>query len=85
MVSFWKTQCGNVIIAAFYFVLSLVNLFLENDFACLFSLISAFAWLLTAVSCHNHDCIKKLEERVEALENRAITDIDKVQDITTLK
>lgn len=37
-------------------------------------------WLLTSITSHNSDCIQKLDQRITALEYRAVTDIDKVSD-----
>lgn len=37
-------------------------------------------WMIVSFTSHNFDCIRELNNRVEALENRAITDIDKVSD-----
>lgn len=37
-------------------------------------------WLLTSITSHNSDCIQKLDQRIIALEHRAVTDIDKVSD-----
>ena len=37
-------------------------------------------WLVMSIVDHNSDCIKKLNQRIEALEAWAITDIDETPD-----
>jgi hypothetical protein len=37
-------------------------------------------WCIMSIVDHNSECIKKLNERIQLLESRAVTDIDKVSD-----
>lgn len=43
-------------------------------------LLASCFWCIMSLVDHNSDCIKKLNERIELLEHRAVTEIDKVSD-----
>lgn len=58
---------------------------MSEVFRCGSWLLASCFWLIMSMVDHNEDCIRKLnskvhtlEEKVQALENRAITDIDEV-------
>lgn len=56
--------------------------YLDQAMGALFSaglwFISSLIWFIMAMVEHNSDCIKALDKRTTQLENRAVTDIDKV-------
>jgi hypothetical protein len=95
MVSYWKTQWWRIVMALMCLVPCIVIVCtstatsdsvegLTELMSELFSFYSWFfascIWLVMSIVDHNSDCIKKLNDRIEELEARAITDIDKVSD-----
>lgn len=95
MVSYWKTQWWRIVMALMCLVPCIVIVCTSTATADsvegltelmseLFSFYSWFfascIWLVMSIVDHNSDCIAKLNKRIEALEARAITDIDKVSD-----
>lgn len=78
MISFWKTQWCSMLIGFIHVCLAIYNLITGND-------IMVLAWSFSAFIFFNMACvdfygarIRALEKKVEALENEAITDIDKI-------
>jgi hypothetical protein len=95
MVSYIKTQWWRLVIALLCLVPCIVVACtstatsdsvegLTELISDLFSFYSWFfasnIWLIMSIVDHNSDCIKKLNKRIEALEARAITDIDETPD-----
>lgn len=95
MVSYWKTQWWRIVMALMCLVPCIVIVGTSTATADsvegltelmseLFSFYSWFfascIWLVMSIIDHNSDCIKELNKRIEMLENRTVTDIDKVSD-----
>ena len=95
MVSYFKTQWWRLVMAAMCLVPCIVIVCtstatsdsveglteLMSDLFIFYSwFFASCIWLVMSIVDHNSDCIKKLNERIELLEHRAITDIDKVSD-----
>jgi hypothetical protein len=93
MVSYFKTQWWRLVMAVLCLVPCIVIVCtstatsdsvegLAELMSDLFSFYSWFfascIWLVMSIVDYNSDCIKKLNERIEALEARAITDIDEI-------
>ncbi len=91
MISFWKTQWWNLVVAAIMLVAAFVNLFqvvftdpaasATNGIVYHVIMVVIFftcmtIWLLTAVINYNALKVEQLEKRIDILENRAITDIE---------
>ena len=90
-ISFWKTQWLDIIVAAVMLVAAFVNLFqvaladpvasATNEMVSHAILAAIFftcmtIWLLSALINYNALKVEQLEKRIEALETRAITDIE---------
>lgn len=95
MVSYFKTQWWRLVMAVMCLVPCIVIVCtstatsdsvegLTELMSDLFSFYSWFfascIWLVMSIVDHNSDCIKKLNDRIEELEARAITDIDETPD-----
>jgi hypothetical protein len=80
MISYWKNWW-------FHFVVGIINFFVcfhfiatDQDILGVAWLVSGLYWIGSSVVMNNRDNIKKLHERITTLENRAVTDIDKVSE-----
>ncbi len=95
MVSYIKTQWWRLVMALMCLIPCIVIVCtstatsdsvegLTELMSDLFSFYSWFfascIWLVMSMVDHNSDCIKKLNQRIEELEARAITDIDDTPD-----
>ncbi len=80
MISFWKTQWCSMLIGFIHVGLAIYNLVTGNDVMVLAWSFSAFIFFSMAYFGFYGARIKALEKKVEALENRSITDIDKISD-----
>ena len=95
MVSYIKTQWWRILIALFCWIPIIVTCCTSTAttetveglatitgevFSCFGWFLASICWLLTSLTSHNLDCIQKLNQRITALEYRAVTDIDKVSE-----
>ena len=95
MVSYFKTQWWRLVLAALCFIPIIITCCTSTAttetvegltevtsevFSCFGWFLASCVWCIMSIVDHNSDCIKKLNERIELLEHRAITDIDKVSD-----
>jgi membrane protein implicated in regulation of membrane protease activity len=95
MVSYIKTQWWRLVMAAMCLVPCIVIVCTSTTTSDsiegltelvgeLFSFYSWFfascSWLVMSIVDHNADCIRELNKRIEELEARAITDIDKISE-----
>ena len=92
-ISFWKTQWYNILWGILFLVLGFVNLFrlalidsaeiatvevVKLAFLVGFDFILVILYVFLALINYNALKVDKLEKRISALENCAITDIEKV-------
>ena len=95
MVNYFKTQWWRLVIAALCFIPIIITCctstattetleglteVIGEFFSCFGWFLASCCWLLTSLTSNNSDCIQKLDQRITALEYRAVTDIDKVSD-----
>ena len=90
-ISFWKTQWGNLVVAAIMLVGVFVNLFqatfADPEAVATIEIVSRAImtallftcmsiWLFIAIINYNALKVEQLEKRINTLENRVITDIE---------
>jgi hypothetical protein len=91
MVSYFKTQWWRLVIAVLCFVPIIITCCTSTAttetvegltevtsevFSCFGWFLASCCWLLTSLTSNNSDCIRELDNRVQYLEARAITDIE---------
>ena len=76
MISYWKTYWFHFSAGIFNILLAIHHLVADEDLLCVAWLLSGLYWIGSSVIMNNRDNIKKLNERITELENRAVTDID---------
>lgn len=95
MVSYFKTQWWRLLIALLCWIPIIITCCTSTAttetlegltevtskvFSCFGWFLASCCWLLTSLTSNNSDCIRELNKRIELLEHRAVTDIDKVSD-----
>lgn len=80
MISYWKNYWFQFSVGIFNILLAIHHLATNEDLLCVTWLLSGLYWIGSSVIMNNRDNIKKLNERITELENRAVTDIDKVSE-----
>ena len=95
MVSYFKTQWWRLLCAHLCLIYCIVivctstsvadsvegvYMVMKDVFRFVLWFLASCFWMITSFTSHNSDCIKKLNERIELLEHRAVTEIDKVSD-----
>lgn len=93
MVSYFKTQWWRLLCALLCFIYCIVivctstseadsvegvYMVMKDVFRFVLWFLASGSWMIVSFTSHNSDCIKKLNERIELLEYRAVADIDKV-------
>jgi hypothetical protein len=92
MVSYIKTQWFRLLVGFVSLIYALtfafapagpdtiegLNLDIGNMASFLIWFINSLVWLIMSIVNYHDKCIDKLNKRIEALESRAITDIDEV-------
>lgn len=78
MISYWKNWWFHFAVGIVHLVACLYFLATDQDLLGVGQLISGLYWIGSSVVINNRENIKELNERIKALETRAITDIDKV-------
>ena len=78
MISYWKNYWFQFSVGILNILLSIHHLATNEDLLCVARLLSGLYWIGSSVIMNNRDNIKKLNERITELENRAVTDIDQL-------
>ena len=76
MISYWKNYWFQFSLGIFNILISLHHLATNEDLLGVAWLLSGLYWIGSTVILNNRENIKKLQDRVTELENRAVTDID---------
>lgn len=80
MISYWKDYWFQFVIGIFNVLIAIHHLATNEDLLCVAWMVSGLYWIGSSVILNNMENLKKLHERITELENRAITDIDKVSE-----
>ena len=80
MISYWKDYWFQFVIGIFNVLIAIHHLATNEDLLCVAWMVSGLYWIGSSVILNNRENLKKLHERITELENRAITDIDKVSE-----
>lgn len=78
MISYWKNWWFHFIAGILNILIAIHHLATNEDLLCVAWMVSGLYWIGSSVILNNRENIKKLNERITELENRAVTDIDKV-------
>lgn len=93
MVSYWKTQWVNILMAVFDVVISIFHFCVGDQLWGVAWTVAAIVWFLTSFTSHNDDRIKLLEKKAEKYDalcelveelrkaNEVDRDIDAEQDL----
>ena len=79
MISYWKTQWLRFATGCLFMLQALYHMFTVHKVAFIAWAVSSLIYFISADLCWHKDCLKAMEKRIEALETRAITDIDKTE------
>lgn len=79
MVSYWKTQWLRFVLGCVFMLISFHFMFVGKDLTFVVWAVSGLIYFISADLLWHKDCLKAMEKRIEALETRAITDIDKTE------